>query len=299
MRLIVHAGLHKTGSTYLQHVMNDNAALLSRQGVFYEPQPGYPAHHHAAWDLLRGDGGPVTRMLGAARAAGCHTTIFSSEDLEGLIFDPQAVAALEATAAGQGVTEIEWHVCLRDPGAYFASLYAQLQHHVYADAVALLCEVLRDGMVMILDPLRGKPGTPYWCYCFDHDQYLTAFAERSPHSLVAHDFRDAKPFPGWGVLAAAGVALDGLALPDVAARNVRLPHSAVRDGFVARVLERVPDGADRGILTPLVAEHVERSLVAIDRYAALVGERFTPGMEAVLGRFGRSAPAPARRSAAA
>src|SRR3546814_8844165 len=55
MRLIVHMGLHKTGSTYLQHIFNDNHEALLGRGVYYQKQPGYPAHHFGAWDILRGD----------------------------------------------------------------------------------------------------------------------------------------------------------------------------------------------------------------------------------------------------
>ena len=51
MRLIVHMGLHKTGSTYLQHIMNDHHEVFLSEGVYYEKQSGYPAHHFAAWDM--------------------------------------------------------------------------------------------------------------------------------------------------------------------------------------------------------------------------------------------------------
>lgn len=298
MRLIVHAGLHKTGSTYLQHVMNDNHASLLDAGVYYEPQSGYPAHHFAAWDLLRGDASRLAAMLAAGRQAGAHTAVFSSEDLEGLIFDPSAVQLIEQVAAASGVDDIEWHMCLRDPGQYFASLYSQLQHHVYADAVAMLCDVLRDGMIMILDPLGGGEGTPFWCYCFDHARHLTAFAKQTAHPLFLHDFRDAAPFPGWGVLDAAGGLGAIEALPGATARNERMSREAVCDGYAERVARLLSTDAKREALLPHVCAQVARNLDAMEPLSHAVSERFAASMEAALDAFSyRRSAAPLTRAA--
>lgn len=286
MRLIVHAGLHKSGSTYLQQIMNDNHAALRSRGVWYEEQAGYPAHHHAAWAMLRGDMAPLARMIVDAREAGCHTVILSSEDLEGAIFDHGTAAAIEATALAEGVSAIEWHMCLRDPGETFASLWSQLQYHVFADAPSLLHEAMRDGLVMILDPLRGADGTPFWCFCFDHLRYLTLFAERSAWPLYLHDFRSMAPFPGWAILERAGV-LDAIqTLPGEEAKNKRLTDNEVRDGYCARFLEGLPEGVDRQRLSAAIKEHVRRNIAAVPVYAEAVGDHFRPGMEEALARFG-------------
>lgn len=286
MRLIVHMGLHKTGSTYLQHIMNDHHEAFLSEGVYYEKQSGYPAHHFAAWDILRGDTSPLERMLAEARAAGCHTTILSSEDLEGAIFDRNAASAIEAAALSAGVDAIEWHMCVRDVGEYFTSLYAQLQHHVYADAVSMLSEILQEGMIMILDPLRGQNGTPYWCFCFDHFRYISAFADQTEHPVFVHDFREADPFPGWRILEAAGVLDAVQELPGTSARNSRMSKQAVRDAYCAQILKLLPSQAQKERLLPFIREHVARSCDVVDDYGQAVRERFSSSTTAALDAFG-------------
>src|SRR3546814_19304133 len=118
-------------------------------------------------------------MVGEARIAGCHTIILSSEDLEGAIFDRGTAASIEAAALASCVVGIEWHICVRAPGDNFARLYAQLQQHVFADPLALLCEVSRDGMMMILDPSAGEMATTSWSDGFDPGRSISALeAER-------------------------------------------------------------------------------------------------------------------------
>jgi hypothetical protein len=286
MRLIVHAGLHKTGSTYLQHIMNDNHKALLSRGVYYEKQAGYPAHHFAAWDVLRGDTSALARMIGTARQSQCHSVIFSSEDLEGVIFDRNAAISIEETALAAGVDAIEWHMSVRDPGEYFGSLYAQLQHHIYADATAMLCEVAREGMMMVIDPHRGQTGTPFWCFCFDHMRYISAFAEQTRHAVILHDFRDAQPFPGWGILEAAGV-LDAIGeLPSQEARNSRMTDEDVCSGYCDQVLRLLPAGEQRRLVLPIVQEHVRRNLASVERYAEVVSGQFAMSMAAALDAFG-------------
>lgn len=284
MRLIVHTGLHKTGSTYLQHIMNDNHEALLEAGIYYEKQPGYPAHHFAAWDLLRGDASRFAAMVDEAYRRGCHTLIFSSEDLEGLIFARPTADLLTETALRHGAGSIEWHMCVRDPGEYFASLYAQLQYHVYADAVALLCDVMRDGMVMIIDPLQGE-GTPFWCYCFDHYRYISAFAQTQPHPLFVHDFKNADPFPGWGIAEAAG-ALDVIrTLPGADARNMRLRGDAVVSGYRSQVERLLGSSPHAARLLPLVEDHIRRSLSSIDEYAHAVSDQFAASTALAIDAF--------------
>ena len=161
MKLIVHIGLHKTASTYFQHVLNDNHAAFARHGLWYEQQAGYPAHHHAAWQLLTGNGAPLAAMIAHAQAAQCDALLLSSEDLEAALHDPRPIDTILATARAMGIDDIEWHTVLRDPGQCFASLYAQLQHHIYADATQLFYDAMRRGFIHIDQPMPGE-GTPYW-----------------------------------------------------------------------------------------------------------------------------------------
>ena len=284
MRLIVHLGFHKTASTWLQHLLNDHHADLAERGIWYEPQPGYPAHHFAAWDLLLGDAGRFAAMLGNAAARGCHAVILSSEDLEAVVYNPQVADTIEAAALLHGVTAIEWHVALREPGAYFASLHAQLQHHVYADSVTMFTEVLRKGMLFVADPLPGERGTPYWCYCFDHHAALSDFAAATRHPVLVHDYADADPFPGWRLLDRLG-ALDAITrAPGAEGRNERLGRDAVTAGYRRRVADALggalPDDVSAAVDACLAA-----NLAAVPALSRAIGARFADSHRAALDEF--------------
>jgi hypothetical protein len=266
--------------------MNDNHEALREAGIWYEKQPGYPAHHFAAWDILRGDTSSVTRMVSDASAAGCHTIILSSEDLEGAIFDGCSAEAIAHAAIEAGVGQIEWHLAVRDSGEYFASLYAQLQHHVFADPGTMLWEALREGMIMILDPCRGEGGTPFWCYCFDPGRYVTAFAERTGLPVFLHDFRDADPFPGWGILDAAGALGAIRTLPGAEARNARMTADDVRQGYAGQILKWLDDESARDRLRPILDAQLVQHATAVDAYASAVRLRFAESTAAALARFG-------------
>jgi len=286
MRLIVHLGFHKTASTYLQHLLNGHHAALKARGIWYEPQPGYPAHHFAAWALLMGDASRLEKMLQDARTEGCSAVIFSSEDLEAIVYNPGCVELIEATAAAAGVKEIEWHVALREPGAYFESLHAQLQHHVYADAVMMFTEVLRRGHLFIADPSPGEFATPYWCYCFDHHPHLLAFGDATRFPVVVHDYADDQPFPGWRILARLG-ALDVVsALSDEQARNRRLPGDAVAAGYRQRILDALAGADIDDALATQIDMSIRANLDAVPMLSAAVGKRFADSHRRALDAFG-------------
>lgn len=291
MKLIIHPGLHKTGSTYLQHVLNDNHAALAERGLWYQPQEGYPAHHHAAWRILVGDEEPLVAMIEQARSAKCHTVILSSEDLEGALYDDRPLHAIDDAANQAEVRTIEWHIVLRGPGAAFASLFAQLQHHVYADAFQLFYDAMRRGFVHMAAPMPNT-GTPYWYYCFDHLTDLGRLQERTGATLVAHDFATKCAFPGATLLDHLGV-LDAIStLPGHEARNARPGRDDIIRGYVMRVAEAIPDENEQQRVIDGFLSCLENGLDNIDTYAAMVGERYADSHRAALARFVSSSAKP-------
>ncbi|MBR0552843.1 hypothetical protein [Stakelama marina] len=273
MHLIIHMGFHKTGTTWLQHLLNLNHEALVARGIWYEPKDGYPAHHQEAWRLLRGDMGPIAELADHAQAAGCTTILLSSEDLEGVVVNRQIALDIEQAARNAGVETVTWHVTLREPGAYFASLYAQLQHHIYADPLEMFFEVIRKGVLFRPEPLPGQDGTPYWFYCFDYAPLLQAFAADG-HRVMLHDYEDCDPFPAWRMIDGLG-ALDALTIqPDPSGRNSRLDDAAVAAGYRKRMLHALGSEADYGRISDIVDRHVEIGFDSVDRLAEIVGERF-------------------------
>jgi len=197
VKLIVHIGLHKTGSTYLQHILNDNVENLRGAGLFYDKQHGYPAHHRLAWNLLLGDEDELVQLIDWARFEGCKTLLVSSEDLEGMLFDERPLQAIRNAVRRGRVSKVEIHVVLRNPGDAFASLFKELAKHTYADLLSLYHSVMSHGFVHMVEP---GSGVPYWYYSFDHARDLATLAARSGWEVIAHDFRDAHPFPGWRIV---------------------------------------------------------------------------------------------------
>lgn len=286
MRLIVHLGFHKTASTYLQHLMNRHHAMLRDRGIWYEPQPGYPAHHFAAWDVLMGDASRLTKMIEAGRAHGCSRVIFSSEDLEAIVYNASCVELIESSAAAAGIEEIEWHVTLREPGAYFASLHAQLQYHVYADAVVMFTEVLRRGNLFIADPSPGELATPYWCYCFDHHAHLREFSATTRFPIVVHDYADDQPYPGWRILARLG-AMDVIStLSDDEARNRRLPADAVAEGYRQRIIDALGGVEIDEMLATQIDSAIRANLDAVPILSAAVSKKFADSHRMAVEAFG-------------
>lgn len=283
MRLIVHMGFHKTASTHLQDIMNRNREWMLARGVWYSPEPGYPAHHGIANPLLVGDTAPFAAMIADAKAAGCHTLIFSSENLEGLVFNTSIAELLERTAAERGVTEIEWHAVIREPGAYFESIHPQLSWHTYADGLHMFSEVMKKGVLFLPEPHPGDDATPYWFFCFDYDPFLTAFAEG--RRLFVQDFADRSPYPGWRMIDRLGL-LDCMVAPaEGHGLNHRLPADQVAKFFRKRLREAAGDRETWHLVREAVKASMEANFATVPVYAQAVGARYRDSYERALARF--------------
>jgi hypothetical protein len=86
-RCFLHIGVHKTGTTSIQHLLNSNRAALQSKGYYY-PSAGQPndlpGHHNIAWQLwgdlrFRDDLGTVEDLISEIIERPEHI-ILSSED---------------------------------------------------------------------------------------------------------------------------------------------------------------------------------------------------------------------------
>lgn len=286
MRLIVHMGFHKTASTYLQDLMNRNSDRLAERGVWYERQPAYAAHHDIANPLLNGDGAPLAAMLDNARSAGMHSVIFSSENLESLPFTPQITALLEEVAANAGITEIEWHAVIREPGAYFESLHSQLSWHTYADGLTMFSEVMKKGALFLPEPHPGEKATPYWFFCFDYHPFLAGFAAAPGRQLFVHDYADRAPYPGWRMIARHGLLDAMVDQPDEIGRNHRLSPEKAANFFRSRLREAAGDAASWMLVKEAVEANLAANLATVPAYAGAVGDRYRDSYDLALRLFG-------------
>jgi len=280
MLLIIHAGLHKTASTFLQAILTQNRDALLAQGLYVQPEAGLGANHSTAWAARLGDYVGIREHLRLATKTRRRRLLLTSEDFESLIFTPQHARGVEDTARAGGATEIEWHFCLRDPGDYFSSLYAQLSRHTYIDFAAMFEAVVREGRLDVASERRAHPDL--WSYCFDYETRIRELAESLTGTLVFHDFRDGHPFPGHTVFErfAGTMALN---LPPDAAKNLRQLPDEVELRYqrkLANAADRAEVGAEtRSFLA--TRPHVPHDVLS--DCAAAVSRLYAPGMERLLG----------------
>jgi hypothetical protein len=92
MRLVLHIGTHKAGSSAIQHVLWHNSETLKKMGFCY-PQlaNGQLGHHDLAWAIRSSAGGKTPKKVDLTalsklhrrmQRSACHTAILSSEEFE-------------------------------------------------------------------------------------------------------------------------------------------------------------------------------------------------------------------------
>lgn len=289
MRLVVHMGLHKSGSTHFQQLMLLHHDGLAARGIWYDTDGVCGAHHPVANAMLAGDAEPFLAMIRRARMAGCETVLLSSENFEALPFVPAIAAQIEQAADLVGVRTIEWHAVLREPGAYFESQYAQLSRHCYADPGHMFSEVMKKGVLFMPEPHRFPGAAPYWFFCFDYAGFLTGFAVG--RELSVYDYADGAPFPGWQIAETLGVLPMLTTRPAAADCNHRLPASDISANFRARMREAVGDDRPWALVAPAVEAGIENGAACVAPYARAVGERYAASYREALIRFAPANPA--------
>lgn len=99
--LHLHAGPHKTASTYLQARLHVNRTALERAGLRYPTPWRERSHRDLARALQSGRFDALQRLLRQQRRWG-GDLLLSAEHFTPLIGDPQALAALRGHCASQG-----------------------------------------------------------------------------------------------------------------------------------------------------------------------------------------------------
>ena len=160
-RLVLHVGLHKTGTTYLQSVLRANRDALAAQGVWV-PVPGdddVPSPTMAAWDLRgrrsersgdRRQVGQWDALCAAAARSPMPVAIVSAESLS-LLTRRQASRAV-AGFADRSPTVV---VTCRDLGRVLVSAWQEsVKNGAVADWTTYVAMV-RDREARGRDPARG------------------------------------------------------------------------------------------------------------------------------------------------
>lgn len=126
MKIILHIGPHKSGTTSIQRFLHANARTLRWHGILYpEPWDGGFNHHCVAYALKAPDqwrqaAARIGAILEQADASGIGTCVFSSEVL---VEDPVPFDEILEAFAGH---EIHVLAYIRRPDHQWASAFAEL-----------------------------------------------------------------------------------------------------------------------------------------------------------------------------
>jgi hypothetical protein len=306
-RLVLHLGLHKTASTWLQRQFLDQSAALAAQGVlvplaglpdaaFRAVRPGgFPGHQGLLSALRRGDEAPWAALGKEVAASGCDTVLISCENMA-LPTDPERDALLARLFVRLGgAADVRVVAFVRSPDTWAEAYWAEQVCNGLRAGARTLAEFLVDHG----DSLTDLPGlfAPF-----------EAFAG-APVRLVDHDRAAAQGTHWQDFGAAAGLRLGDVPLPDsVRARaypgpdrsqtqaalavNALIAAEHLRQRTLRAFFAAQPPGTDRASFLP-----PEGRLALVDAFAAksadwAAARGYAPDLDALRDRLRHEGWAP-------
>lgn len=241
MRILIHLGLNKCASTYIQQALASAQAPLRRAGVFYPVEGGRVAqyglsrHYGFGPDVTGVTPRSLSWLVAEAGRRGCDRMILSSEYLS--LYRPAAVASFAAELQVLRA-EAQFLFFSRDIGAWVRSLFNQYVKTVdsgprFRSINDFVDHVLANGAIDIAQRLGAwtavagagriahhflAPGQP-------PDRVLAPFAAFAGIAPAPAPARDANPSLSPGALYLTGLLREALPAPG---RNAVLAHVARR-----------------------------------------------------------------------
>lgn len=131
MKIIVHIGLHKTGTTSIQFSLAENRGKLLDQGILYPRAAAVEAGGHLnlvweatqSWKFTAGAGG-LAELIAEARSSDAEVVLISAESLSGYS-KSQAPLEIIGTIQRELNADIEVVCTIRPQFVMLDSLYAQ------------------------------------------------------------------------------------------------------------------------------------------------------------------------------
>lgn len=240
MKLIIHAGLHKTATTSFQQLCRRNPAEVHRCGIHYPNRPEQYQHSWLAWLMQKKKIEEVENFLEVAlkqsMEANVAATLISGEDFENMLVDWHEAQALEDIAWQAGFTEIQWTVVTRPSHEYYDSLYSELSKHDFTLDYAKTAEaILNHGQLTAMNA--------NYCYrfVFDIQRFLQGFKGAVTGHVEHIQYTDfIQVYPGRKLLQIAGASEEALTMlgerctpkPD----NARLELNTIENNYIANFL---------------------------------------------------------------
>ena len=148
MKLVIHAGTHKTASTTFQNLCMSSRATLEKDGVLFPMYSNWEQHSFAAWMLQKRDFANLKLFLNSAfsqtEKKDCKITLISGEDFENCLVDTHLAYEFETIARSSGYTELEWVVVKRDQFDYLQSIYAEKSMYQMCLDLELMANLIID-----------------------------------------------------------------------------------------------------------------------------------------------------------
>ena len=190
MRAVIHAGLHKTGTSSFQRCCYDLREELLQQKIHYPHVEGL-AHHNRLVDQADLDW--LTPLVDTTRRTageeGC--LLISAENLE-YVLHTDRVERIEKTLLQAGISDVAWVLCFREPFSAYRSLYAQLSYSGRNYRVARA--VLEFEATGHLIAAKGTFSTQNRCHLqrfhFNYPFLINDLKQRLQGSIVGVDFND-------------------------------------------------------------------------------------------------------------
>ena len=185
-RVLLHVGLHKTGTTALQWYLSVAADQLREQGVLYPASGrlsrGAPGgHHNIAWQLA-GDrrfhrSAGTLDDVAAEIAAFPGDAILSCEDFESILGNTKRFVPLfrHDLLKDRAFTVVLW---VREQASYIELLFFEMLSHRLTEEAARFCR-----SVLVGGQLRHED----WTFHFDND-FLATSLLRFPASVAVRPY---------------------------------------------------------------------------------------------------------------
>ena len=185
-RLLVHAGLHKTGTTALQTFLASTADDLRKHGILY-PCSGVNkrfgmGHHNIAWQIARdrrfvSSSGTIDDLANEV-AQFDGDVILSSEDFESIIDEPGRFAPLRRHPALRE-REFTLLIYVRNQISYLESLFLALLNQGVGEEFTLLTQsLLRERQLRVRE----------WTFQFDYTSIYARWAACGDANLIVRNY---------------------------------------------------------------------------------------------------------------
>ena len=191
MRLIIHAGLHKTASTTFQRICMRATNIFEKNRIFFPKYKNWENHSYAARLLQKQDFVGLKFFLSfcidEAKKKNCDVVLISGEDFENLFIDLNNALRFQEMAYSAGFSEIQWIAVKRELADYVKSIYAEKCIYEVSLNIENIINSAKEYGYSSLTTNRYN-----YFFVFDIRRFETVFRKVVNSKLKIHDFIEFK-----------------------------------------------------------------------------------------------------------